>query len=87
MNIPSDPVINFYDPVVSYSFCGGKGHTKVSCHYAKAKSASGMSYDDLIFWSFVHPDDRPTCVKDLDFGDYSESESEDESDSDSDDSN
>ena len=90
VNIPSDPVINFYDPVVSCTFCGGKGHSKLSCRYAKAKTTEDISYDDMIFWSYVHPEDRPECLKDVEMDESglsdseSDSESESESDSESD---
>ena len=86
LNIPSDPVVNFFDPVITCSFCNGKGHSKLSCHYAKAKTPSDISYDDMVFWSYVHPEDRPQCLKDFDYENWdfiSESDTVGESDTES----
>ena len=82
LNIPSDPVVNFFDPLVTCSFCSGIGHSKLSCTLAKAKTASDLSHDDLVFWSFVHPEDRPECLKEFDFDSEEENESDTDSESD-----
>ena len=83
MNIQSDPVVNFYDPVITCSFCSGKGHSKLSCHFAKAKTTADISYDDIMFWSYVHPDERPECLREME---DEEEDSETSSDSEEEDS-
>ena len=62
MNIYSDPVVQLFDPVVVCSVCGEHGHSKRSCRYSKAEDLSNMSQEDRVFWSYVHPKDRPESL-------------------------
>ena len=62
MNIYSDPVVQLFDPVVVCSVCGEHGHSKRSCCYSKADDLSNMSQEDRVFWSYVHPKDRPESL-------------------------
>ena len=63
LNIHSDPVVQLYEPVVICSKCGGHGHSKASCLYMKAMDTSTMSAEDVMFWTFVHPCDRPESLR------------------------
>ena len=66
LSIQSDPVVQFYDPVVICSLCGETGHSKKSCHYSKAADRSNMSYEDVVFWSYIDPRDRPDSLREED---------------------
>ena len=70
LSIQSDPVVQFYDPVAECSVCGDYGHSQASCHYTKALDMSNMSHEDIVFWSYVHPLDRPQSLREE--GDYDE---------------
>jgi hypothetical protein len=59
-------VVQFYDPVVKCSVCGDYGHSKTSCHYTRTMDLSNMSHEDVVFWSFVHPLDRPAALREED---------------------
>ena len=43
-------------------FCGAQGHTRLSCPYTKAQDLANVSYEDRVFWSYVHPADRPESL-------------------------
>ena len=43
--------------------CGDYGHSKASCHYTKAKDLANMSHEDVVFWRYVHPLDRPDSLR------------------------
>ena len=59
-------MVQFYDPVVKCSVCGDYGHSKTSCHYTRTMDLSNMSHEDVVFWSFVHPLDRPAALREED---------------------
>ena len=65
-------MVQFYDPVVICKVCGDHGHSKVSCLYTKALDTANISPEDAMFWSFVHPADRPESLR----GDWSDGEEE-----------
>ena len=69
-------MVQFYDPVVICKVCGDHGHSKVSCLYTKALDTANISPEDAMFWSFVHPADRPESLR----GDWSDGEEGDWSD-------
>ena len=62
LNIHSDPVVQLNEPVIICSKCGGHGHSKASCLYTRAMDTSIMSSEDSMFWTFVHPCDRPESL-------------------------
>ena len=62
MNIHSDPVVQFHEPVVVCKLCGEHGHSKLSCTYTKALDPVNMSHEDSVFWSYVHPANRPESL-------------------------
>ena len=62
-NVCSDPVVQFYEPRINCQVCLAEGHTQISCPYAESKVASDMPYADVVFYSYVHPDNRPDCLK------------------------
>ena len=66
MNIYSDPVVQLHDPVVVCTVCGEHGHTRRGCHYTKAEDLANMSHEDSVFWTFVHPGDRPEALGESD---------------------
>ena len=66
MNIYSDPVVQLHDPVVVCTVCGEHGHTRRGCHYTKAEDLANMSHEDGVFWTFVHPGDRPEALGESD---------------------
>ena len=39
---------------------------------------ANISHDDAVFWSYVHPEDRPDILRADDWGDEEEDEEEDE---------
>lgn len=59
-------MVQFYDPVVKCSVCGDYGHSKISCHYTRTMDLSNMSHEDVVFWSYVHPLDRPAALREGD---------------------
>ena len=62
MNIHSDPVVQSHEPVVLCKLCGEHGHSKRSCTYTKAMDPANMSHEDSVFWSYVHPANRPESL-------------------------
>ena len=62
MNIHSDPVVQLHNPVVICPVCGEHGHTRRSCRYSNADNLVSLSQEDIAFWEFVHPRDRPECL-------------------------
>ena len=67
-------MVQFYEPVVICKLCGDHGHSKISCPYNKALDQANISDEDAVFWSYVHPEDRPESLR---FGDWSDNEEED----------
>ena len=60
VNAKSDPVVRSVRPPVS---CHQVGHTTRSCKVLSAeKNSQQLSDDDVAFWSFVKPDQRPKTV-------------------------
>ena len=59
LNVRSDPVVQFFAPKVVCKLCEREGHSKISCDYASSKVGPHMSYEDSVFWMYVHPCDRP----------------------------
>ena len=50
-------------PPVSCNHCHQVGHTTRSCKVLSAeKNSQQLSDDDVAFWSFVKPDQRPKTV-------------------------
>ena len=63
VNAKSDPVIRTVGPPVSCKHCHQVGHTTRSCKVLSAeKNSQQLSDDDVAFWSFVKPDQRPKTV-------------------------
>ena len=58
----SDFCVQFYSPKVVCAVCGGEGHSKIKCDYAQNKVSSDFSFEDVLFYSFVHPEDTPACL-------------------------
>ena len=67
-------MVQFYEPVVICKLCGDHGHSKISCPYTKALDEANISEEDAVFWSYVHPEDRPESLRG---GDWSDNEEED----------
>ena len=84
MNIYSDPVVQFHDPSVVCSVCGEPGHTKLSCLYSRAEDLANMSHEDRVFWSYIHPSDRPEGLVESDHEHHMEECDQEESIGDSD---
>ena len=66
MNIYSDPVIQLCDPPLVCSVCGEHSHTKASCHHVRAEDFANLSHEDIVFWSYIDPCDRPEALNDND---------------------
>lgn len=64
INITSDPVVQFFEPRVKCTACDGEGHTKRKCIMVLS---TGLDYSEAIFWSHIHPSDRPEAFKNIDF--------------------
>ena len=62
INIHSDPVVQLHNPVVICTVCKEHGHTRRSCRYNDADNLVGMDQEDIAFWSYIHPRDRPECL-------------------------
>ena len=62
LNISSDCCVQFYSPKIVCVVCGGDGHTKVKCDYVQGKTSESFSVEDVLFYSFVHPEDTPGCL-------------------------
>ena len=63
VNAKSDPVVRSVRPPVSCKHCHQVGHTTRSCKVLSAeKDSQKLSDDDVAFWSFVKPDQRPKTV-------------------------
>ena len=63
LNVRSDPVVQYYEPKVLCKICGHEGHSQIGCEYAEGKVDDNMSLEDILFWSHVHPCDRPVCCQ------------------------
>ena len=70
MNIYSDPVIQLCDPPLVCSVCGEHSHTKASCHHVRAEEFANLSHEDIVFWSYIDPCDRPEALNDNDDQDH-----------------
>ena len=55
-------MVQFYNPVVICSVCREHGHSKSSCRYSRADNLVSLSQEDIAFWAFIHPRDRPECL-------------------------
>ena len=66
MDIYSDPVIQLCDPPLVCSVCGEHSHTKASCHHVRAEDFANLSHEDIVFWSYIDPCDRPEALNDND---------------------
>ena len=66
MNIYSDPVIQLCDPPLVCSVCGEHSHTKARCHHVRAEDFANLSHEDIVFWSYIDPCDRPEALNDND---------------------
>ena len=63
VNAKSDPVVRSVRPPVSCKHCHQFGHTTRSCKVLSAeKNSQQLTDDDVAFWSFVKPDQRPKTV-------------------------
>ena len=62
MNVISDPVVQMYEPRIICQVCQAEGHSQISCDYAEGKVADNMAYEDVVFFSYIHPDSRPDCL-------------------------
>ena len=51
--------MQYFEPKMGCKLCDRVGHTQVSCDYAESKVGENMSYEDAVFWCYVHPEDRP----------------------------
>ena len=78
LNIPSDPVVSLFDPVVTCKFCKCLGHSKLTCHLAKAEAVQDLSPEDVYFWCYVDPEDRPESLKEYELVSDNETDSESE---------
>ena len=59
MVVRSDPVVQYYQPVVVCRLCEGEGHTHLSCPLSANKVGADMPYEDWVFWGYVAECDRP----------------------------
>ena len=63
VNAKSDPVVRTVKPPLSCKHCHQVGHTTRGCKVLSAeKNSQQLSDDDVAFWSFVKPDQRPKTV-------------------------
>ena len=63
VNAKSDPVVCTVKPPLSCKHCHQVGHTTRGCKVLSVeKNSQQLSDDDVAFWSFVKPDQRPKTV-------------------------
>ena len=63
VNAKSDPVVRTVKPPVSCKHCHQVGHSTRGCKVLAAeRNPQELSEDDVAFWSYVKPDQRPATV-------------------------
>ena len=78
VNAKSDPVVRTVKPPVSCKHCHQVGHSTRGCKVLAAeRNPQELSEDDVAFWSYVKPDQRPATVAGDTETNYVEEESED----------
>ena len=78
VNAKSDPFVRTVKPPLSCKHCHQVGHTTRSCKVLAAeRNPQELSEDDVAFWSYVKPDQRPATVAGGTETNYVEEESED----------
>ena len=81
VNAKSDPVVRTVKPPVTCKHCHQVGHSTRGCKVLAAeRNPQELSEDDVAFWSYVKPDQRPATVAGAAQDNYSDEESEDNSD-------
>ena len=78
VNAKSDPVVRTVKPPVTCKHCHQVGHSTRGCKVlAVERNPQELSEDDVAFWSYVKPDQRPATVTGAAQDNYSDEESED----------
>ena len=63
VNAKSDPVVRTVKPPITCKHCQQVGHSTRGCKVLAAeRDPKGLSDDDVAFWSYVKPDQRPATV-------------------------
>ena len=78
VNAKSDPVVRTVKPPVTCKHCHQVGHSTRGCKVlAVERNPQELSEDDVAFWSYVKPDQRPATVAGAAENIYVDGESED----------
>ena len=78
VNAKSDPVVRTVKPPVTCKHCHQVGHSTRGCKVLAAeRNPQELSEDDVAFWSYVKPDQRPATVAGAAQDNYFDEESED----------
>ena len=62
MTIRSDPVVQYFEPLVLCKICGKQGHSQISCDYSLKRSSREMEIEELEFWKLVDESEQPVNV-------------------------
>ena len=78
LSMLANPVVRTVKPPVTCKHCHQVGHSTRGCKVLAAeRNPQELSEDDVAFWSYVKPDQRPATVAGAAQDNYSDEESED----------